>query len=162
MLQLMRGLEIVKDGKNLVCTSSSKPNRELENLKRRRKKQRDNREVEGQGHIQDPAPGQGQDHVPDPDPGRGKDLETERKEGQEVDQGHLLLRREVAGGKVEGEAGQGQSHLYLIKGAASHPLHHHGEEKCPGVPLQLTNLLGWEHNRLPTPSWVTTTKATKC
>lgn len=99
----------VKDGKNLVCTSSSKPNRELENLKRRRKKQRDNREVEGQGHIQDPAPGQGQgqDHVPDPDPGRGKDLETERKEGQEVDQGHLLLRREVAGGKVEGEAGQG-------------------------------------------------------
>lgn len=162
MLQLMRGLEIVKDGKNLVCTSSSKPNRELENLKRRRKKQRDNREVEGQGHIQDPAPGQGQDHVPDPDPGRGKDLETERKEGQEVDQGHLLLRREVAGGKVEGEAGQGQSHLYLIKGAASHPHHHHGEEKCPGVPLQLTNLLGWEHNRLPTPSWVTTTKATKC
>lgn len=162
MLQLMRGLEIVKDGKNLVCTSSSKPNRELENLKRRRKKQRDNREVEGQGHIQDPAPGQGQDHVPDPDPGRGKDLETERKEGQEVDQGHLLLRREVAGGKVEGEAGQGQSHLYLIKGAASHPLHHHGEEKCPGAPLQLTNLLGWEHNRLPTPSWVTTTKATKC
>lgn len=158
----MRGLEIVKDGKNLVCTSSSKPNRELENLKRRRKKQRDNREVEGQGHIQDPAPGQGQDHVPDPDPGRGKDLETERKEGQEVDQGHLLLRREVAGGKVEGEAGQGQSHLYLIKGAASHPLHHHGEEKCPGAPLQLTNLLGWEHNRLPTPSWVTTTKATKC
>lgn len=97
----------VKDGKNLVCTSFSKPNRELENLKRRRKKQRDNREVEGQGHIQDPAPGQGQDHVPDPDPGRGKDLETERKEGQEVDQGHLLLRREVAGGKVEGEAGQG-------------------------------------------------------
>lgn len=162
MLQLMRGLEIVKDGKNLVCTSSSKPNRELENLKRRRKKQRDNREVEGQGHIQDPAPGQGQDHVPDPDPGRGKDLETERKEGQEVDQGHLLLRREVAGGKVEGEAGQGQSHLYLIKGAASHPLHHHGDEKCPGAPLQLTNLLGWEHNRLPTPSWVTTTKATKC
>lgn len=162
MLQLMRGLEIVKDGKNLVCTSSSKPNRELENLKRRRKKQRDNREVEGQGHIQDPAPGQGQDHVPDPDPGRGKDLETERKEGQEVDQGHLLLRREVAGGKVEGEAGQGQSHLYLIKGAASHPLHHHGEGKCPGAPLQLTNLLGWEHNRLPTPSWVTTTKATKC
>lgn len=162
MLQLMRGLEIVKDGKNLVCTSFSKPNRELENLKRRRKKQRDNREVEGQGHIQDPAPGQGQDHVPDPDPGRGKDLETERKEGQEVDQGHLLLRREVAGGKVEGEAGQGQSHLYLIKGAASHPLHHHGEEKCPGAPLQLTNLLGWEHNRLPTPSWVTTTKATKC
>lgn len=162
MLQLMRGLEIVKDGKNLVCTSSSKPNRELENLKRRRKKQRDNREVEGQGHIQDPAPGQGQDHVPDPDPGRGKDLETERKEGQEVDQGHLLLRLEVAGGKVEGEAGQGQSHLYLIKGAASHPLHHHGEEKCPGAPLQLTNLLGWEHNRLPTPSWVTTTKATKC
>lgn len=162
MLQLMRGLEIVKDGKNLVCTSSSKPNRELENLKRRRKKQRDNREVEGQGHIQDPAPGQGQDHVPDPDPGRGKDLETERKEGQEVDQGHLLLRREVAGGKVEGEAGQGQSHLYLIKGAASHPLHHHGEEKYPGAPLQLTNLLGWEHNRLPTPSWVTTTKATKC
>lgn len=158
----MRGLEIVKDGKNLVCMSSSKPNRELENLKRRRKKQRDNREVEGQGHIQDPAPGQGQDHVPDPDPGRGKDLETERKEGQEVDQGHLLLRREVAGGKVEGEAGQGQSHLYLIKGAASHPLHHHGEEKCPGAPLQLTNLLGWEHNRLPTPSWVTTTKATKC
>lgn len=158
----MRGLEIVKDGKNLVCTSSSKPNRELENLKRRRKKQRDNREVEGQGHIQDPAPGQGQDHVPDPDPGRGKDLETERKEGQEVDQGHLLLRREVAGGKVEGEAGQGQSHLYLIKGAASHPLHHHGDEKCPGAPLQLTNLLGWEHNRLPTPSWVTTTKATKC
>lgn len=158
----MRGLEIVKDGKNLVCTSSSKPNRELENLKRRRKKQRDNKEVEGQGHIQDPAPGQGQDHVPDPDPGRGKDLETERKEGQEVDQGHLLLRREVAGGKVEGEAGQGQSHLYLIKGAASHPLHHHGEEKCPGAPLQLTNLLGWEHNRLPTPSWVTTTKATKC
>lgn len=158
----MRGLEIVKDGKNLVCTSSSKPNRELENLKRRRKKQRDNREVEGQGHIQDPAPGQGQDHVPDPDPGRGKDLETERKEDQEVDQGHLLLRREVAGGKVEGEAGQGQSHLYLIKGAASHPLHHHGEEKCPGAPLQLTNLLGWEHNRLPTPSWVTTTKATKC
>lgn len=162
MLQLMRGLEIVKDGKNLVCTSSSKPNRELENLKRRRKKQRDNREVEGQGHIQDPAPGQGQDHVPDPDPGRGRDLETERKEGQEVDQGHLLLRREVAGGKVEGEAGQGQSHLYLIKGAASHPLHHHGDEKCPGAPLQLTNLLGWEHNRLPTPSWVTTTKATKC
>lgn len=162
MLQLMRGLEIVKDGKNLVCTSSSKPNRELENLKRRRKKQRDNREVEGQGHIQDPAPGQGQDHVPDPDPGRGKDLETERKEGQEVDQGHLLLRREVAGGKVEGEAGQGQSHLYLIKGAASHPLHHHGDEKCPGAPLQLTNLLGWEHNRLPTPSWVMTTKATKC
>lgn len=162
MLQLMRGLEIVKDGKNLVCTSSLKPNRELENLKRRRKKQRDNREVEGQGHIQDPAPGQGQDHVPDPDPGRGKDLETERKEGQEVDQGHLLLRREVAGGKVEGEAGQGQSHLYLIKGAASHPLHHHGEENCPGAPLQLTNLLGWEHNRLPTPSWVTTTKATKC
>lgn len=162
MLQLMRGLEIVKDGKNLVCTSSSKPNKEPENLKRRRKKQRDNREVEGQGHIQDPAPGQGQDHVPDPDPGRGKDLETERKEGQEVDQGHLLLRREVAGGKVEGEAGQGQSHLYLIKGAASHPLHHHGEEKCPGAPLQLTNLLGWEHNRLPTPSWVTTTKATKC
>lgn len=162
MLQLMRGLEIVKDGKNLVCTSSSKPNRELENLKRRRKKQRDNREVEGQGHIQDPAPGQGQDHVPDPDPGRGKDLETERKEGQEVDQGHLLLRREVAGGKVEGEAGQGQSHLYLIKGAASHPLHHHGDEKCPGAPLQLTNLLGWEHNRLPTPSWATTTKATKC
>lgn len=158
----MRGLEIVKDGKNLVCTSSSKPNRELENLKRRRKKQRDNREVEGQGHIQDPAPGQGQDHVPDPDPGRGKDLETERKEGQEVDQGHLLLRREVAGGKVEGEAGQGQSHLYLIKGAASHPLHHHGDEKCPGAPLQLTNLLGWEHNRLPTPSWVMTTKATKC
>lgn len=97
----------MKDGKNLVCTSSSKPNREPENLKRRRKKQRDNREVEGQGHIQDPAPGQGQDHVPDPDPGRGKDLETERKEGQEVDQGHLLLRREVAGGKVEGEAGQG-------------------------------------------------------
>lgn len=162
MLQLMRGLEIVKDGKNLVCTSSSKPNRELENLKRRRKKQRDSREVEGLGHIQDPAPGQGQDHVPDPDPGRGKDLETERKEGQEVDQGHLLLRREVAGGKVEGEAGQGQSHLYLIKGAASHPLHHHGEENCPGAPLQLTNLLGWEHNRLPTPSWVTTTKATKC
>lgn len=162
MLQLMRGQEIVKDGKNLVCTSSSKPNRELENLKRRRKKQRDNREVEGQGHIQDPAPGQGQDHVPDLDPGRGKDLETERKEGQEVDQGHLLLRREVAGGKVEGEAGQGQSHLYLIKGAASHPLHHHGDEKCPGAPLQLTNLLGWEHNRLPTPSWVTTTKATKC
>lgn len=152
----------MKDGKNLVCMSSSKPNRELENLKRRRKKQRDNREVEGQGHIQDPAPGQGQDHVPDPDPGRGKDLETERKEGQEVDQGHLLLRREVAGGKVEGEAGQGQSHLYLIKGAASHPLHHHGDEKCPGAPLQLTNLLGWEHNRLPTPSWVTTTKATKC
>lgn len=162
MLQLMRGLEIVKDGKNLVCTSSSKPNRELENLKRRRKKQRDNREVEGQGHIQDPAPGQGQDHVPDPDPGRGRDLETERKEGQEVDQGHLLLRREVAGGKVEGEAGQGQSHLYLIKGAASHPLHHHGDEKCPGAQLQLTNLLGWEHNQLPTPSWVTTTKATKC
>lgn len=162
MLQLMRDLEIVKDGKNLVCTSFSKPNRELENLKRRRKKQRDNREVEGQGHIQDPAPGQGQDHVPDPDPGRGKDLETERKEGQEVDQGHLLLRREVAGGKVEGEAGQGQSHLYLIKGAASHPLHHHGEEKCPGALLQLTNLLEWEHNRLPTPSWVTTTKATKC
>lgn len=162
MLQLMRGLEIVKDGKNLVCTSSSKPNRELENLKRRRKKQRDNREVEGQGHIQDPAPGQGQDHVPDQDPGRGKDLETERKEGQEVDQGHLLLRQEVAGGKVEGEAGQGQSHLYLIKGAASHPLHHHGDEKCPGAPLQLTNLLGWEHNRLPTPSWVMTTKATKC
>lgn len=95
----------MKDGKNLVCTSSSKPNREPENLKRRRKKQRDNREVEGQGHIQDPAPGQGQDHVPDP--GRGKDLETERKEGQEVDQGHLLLCREVAGGKVEGEAGQG-------------------------------------------------------
>lgn len=158
----MRDLEIVKDGKNLVCTSSSKLNREPENLKRRRKKQRDNREVEGQGHIQDPAPGQGQDHVPDPDPGRGKDLETERKEGQEVDQGHLLLRREVAGGKVEGEAGQGQSHLYLIKGAASHPLHHHGDEKCPGAPLQLTNLLGWEHNRLPTPSWVTTTKATKC
>lgn len=162
MLQLMRGLEIVKGGKNLVCTSFSKPNRELENLKRRRKKQRDNREVEGQGHIQDPAPGQGQDHVPDPDPGRGKDLETERKEGQEVDQGHLLLRREVAGGKVEGEAGQGQSHLYLIKGAASHPLHHHGDEKCPGAPLQLKNLLGWEHNRLPTPSWVMTTKATKC
>lgn len=162
MLQLMRGLEIVKDGKNLVCTSSSKPNRELENLKRRRKKQRDSRDVEGQGHIQDPAPGQGQDHVPDPDPGRGRDLETERKEGQEVDQGHLLLRREVAGGKVEGEAGQGQSHLYLIKGAVSHPLHHHGEENCPGAPLQLTNLLGWEHNRLPTPSWVTTTKATKC
>lgn len=162
MLQLMRGQEIVKDGKNLVCTSSSKPNRELENLKRRRKKQRDNREVEGQGHIQDPGQGQGQDHVPDPDPGRGKDLETERKEGQEVDQGHLLLRREVAGGKVEGEAGQGQSHLYLIKGAASHPLHHHGDEKCPGAPLQLTNLLGWEHNRLPTPSWVMTTKATKC
>lgn len=162
MLQLMRGLEIVKDGKNLVCTSFSKPNRELENLKRRRKKQRDNREVEGQGHIQDPAPGQGQDHVPDPDPGRGKDLETERKEGQEVGQGHLLLHREVAGGKVEGEAGQGQSHLCLIKGAASHPLHHHGVEKCPGAPLQLTNLLGWEHNRLPTPSWVMTTKATKC
>lgn len=162
MLQLMRGLEIVKDGKNLVCTSSSKPNKELENLKRRRKKQRDNREVEGQGHFQDPAPGQGQDHVPDPDPGRGRDLETERKEGQEVDQGHLLLRREVAGGKVEGEAGQGQSHLYLIKGAASHPLHHHGDEKCRGAPLQLTNLLGWEHNQLPTPSWVMTTKATKC
>lgn len=88
---------------------------------------------------------------------------------------------------------EGQSHLYLIKGAASHPLHHHGDEKCPGAPLQLTNcthkphvinfgriypslcelhdvlflslvfvVLGWEHNRLPTPSWVTTTKATKC
>lgn len=34
---------------------------------------------------------------------------------------------------------EGQSHLYLIKGAASHPLHHHGDEKCPGAQLQLTN-----------------------
>lgn len=40
---------------------------------------------------------------------------------------------------------KGQSHLYPIKGAASHPLHHHGDEECPRAPLQLTNCMHKPH-----------------